>query len=162
MLGSNLSGLSRDKRKEDGSTKTVVKLHSNNLILLTPRVAFYSSRKRVPLKEARDAISASLVTPYPPGIPLLVFGQFIEKEHIDQLIETKDDPNINNIHGVKIKDGVGYVYVVTVPENLQKVNYNKSTRIAYVEQKNIEMINQDILNYDKQDGYILKIKKSPK
>jgi len=159
---SDLPALSRQDRKEDGSTKTVKNTHSNNLILLSPRVAFYSSRKKVPLAEAQDAISASLVTPYPPGIPLLVFGQFIEKMHIDQLIEMKDDPNINNIHGVNIKNSIGYVSVVTIPKGLNNVDYKESDKIAYVEQKNIKTIKQDILNFNKQDGYILKIKKSPK
>ena len=48
-----------------------------------PHEAFYGKRVSVPLQAARNRICANLVTPYPPGIPVLVPGQLIQSEHID-------------------------------------------------------------------------------
>lgn len=53
-----------------------------NLVKL-PSDAFFGKRESIPYQEASGKISAGLVTPYPPGIPLLVPGQLIEKEHIE-------------------------------------------------------------------------------
>ncbi|MFT4978844.1 MAG: arginine decarboxylase [Myxococcota bacterium] len=50
---------------------------------LLPAEAFFSPREAVPLKDAVGRISAGLVTPYPPGIPMLVPGQRLEKRHIE-------------------------------------------------------------------------------
>ena len=50
-----------------------------------PSRAFFGRRQIVPLREAVGRISAGLVTPYPPGIPLLVPGQRLEQQHIDYL-----------------------------------------------------------------------------
>ena len=55
-----------------------------NLVTL-PSTAFFSKRESVPWQESAGRIAAGLVTPYPPGIPLIVPGQLIEQEHIDYL-----------------------------------------------------------------------------
>lgn len=54
-------------------------------IKVLPSDAFFGDRESLPWPETAGRISAGLVTPYPPGIPLLVPGQLIEKEHIDYL-----------------------------------------------------------------------------
>ena len=50
-----------------------------------PSDAFFGKRKRLDFDNAIGNISAGLVTPYPPGIPILVPGQLIEKETINYL-----------------------------------------------------------------------------
>jgi len=50
-----------------------------------PRFAFYADDEMLPLQDALNRISTRMVTPYPPGIPLLVPGQIITKEIINAL-----------------------------------------------------------------------------
>lgn len=50
-----------------------------------PADAFFGARESVPLENTRGRICSGLVTPYPPGIPLLVPGQLIQQVHIDYL-----------------------------------------------------------------------------
>ncbi len=50
-----------------------------------PRFAFYSETDELPLKDSENRISARMVTPYPPGIPLLVPGQIVTREIIKTL-----------------------------------------------------------------------------
>ncbi len=50
--------------------------------VLTPRQAFYSLRKWVPLSDARGEICAEPLTPYPPGTPLLWPGQRVRQGDI--------------------------------------------------------------------------------
>ena len=52
-----------------------------------PSDAFYGERESVPIGKSNNRICAGLVTPYPPGIPLLVPGQHITEEHIEYLKE---------------------------------------------------------------------------
>ncbi len=59
-------------------------------IRFTPRFAFYSDGELVRLREAENRISAATVTPYPPGIPLLVPGQLITAEIIEGLHRYRD------------------------------------------------------------------------
>ena len=50
-----------------------------------PSEAFFGEREIVDFDNGIGKISAGLVTPYPPGIPLLVPGQLVEKKTIDYL-----------------------------------------------------------------------------
>ncbi|MAM89817.1 aminotransferase class V-fold PLP-dependent enzyme [Allohahella sp. A8] len=50
-----------------------------------PSEAFFGRRESIPLQEAVGRIACALVTPYPPGIPLLVPGQRIEEAHLSYL-----------------------------------------------------------------------------
>jgi len=50
-----------------------------------PRFAFYSETDELPLEDTENRISARMVTPYPPGIPLLVPGQTVTPEIIRTL-----------------------------------------------------------------------------
>lgn len=49
---------------------------------ISPRQAFFASAKFVPVESAIDQISAELVCPYPPGIPILLPGERITKDAI--------------------------------------------------------------------------------
>jgi arginine decarboxylase len=52
---------------------------------LTPRQAFSSPCDRVPLSESRGRIVARSLSPYPPGIPVLVPGERIDTDVIEYL-----------------------------------------------------------------------------
>jgi lysine decarboxylase len=44
---------------------------------MTPRDAYFAAARAVPLTEAAGEVAAELVTPYPPGVPVLVPGEVI-------------------------------------------------------------------------------------
>ncbi len=50
-----------------------------------PADAFYGKRESIGFEDTVGRVCAGLVTPYPPGIPLLVPGQKIEKAHIEYI-----------------------------------------------------------------------------
>ena len=53
---------------------------------MTPRDVFLQHRsKRVALSKAAGHISAQTLTPYPPGIPVLIPGERITQEIVDFL-----------------------------------------------------------------------------
>src|SRR4051812_5091242 len=53
--------------------------------VISPRDAFLGTTRRVKLADAAGAIAAEPVSPYPPGVPLLVPGQRIHEGHIEFL-----------------------------------------------------------------------------
>lgn len=55
---------------------------------MTPREAFFAPVRKVRLAESAGEIAAELVTPYPPGIPILAPGEIITRERIDFLTST--------------------------------------------------------------------------
>lgn len=52
---------------------------------LSLRQALFGPKKRMPLSAAAGEISASLICPYPPGVPVLVPGEEITQKHIAYL-----------------------------------------------------------------------------
>jgi lysine decarboxylase len=52
---------------------------------MLPRDAFFGPVEVVPCEEAPGRIAAEMATPYPPGIPLLLPGERINKAAIDYL-----------------------------------------------------------------------------
>jgi arginine/lysine/ornithine decarboxylase len=52
---------------------------------MTPREAFYAPSRTIPLLESAGQISAELVIPYPPGIPVLAPGDVILPEKLEYL-----------------------------------------------------------------------------
>jgi arginine decarboxylase len=53
--------------------------------VLTPREAFFAADEAVPLSAAAGRIAAEAITPYPPGIPLLMPGERFSTDVIDLL-----------------------------------------------------------------------------
>ncbi|PGZ94433.1 arginine decarboxylase [Bacillus pseudomycoides] len=47
-------------------------------------------KKVVPLREALGMIAADMIIPYPPGIPLLMYGEEITLEHINQISDLEE------------------------------------------------------------------------
>lgn len=52
---------------------------------MSPRDAFFSRQRALPLEQAAGEISAELVIPYPPGIPVLAPGDVITVEKLEYL-----------------------------------------------------------------------------
>ncbi|NJK63177.1 MAG: aminotransferase class I/II-fold pyridoxal phosphate-dependent enzyme [Synechococcaceae cyanobacterium SM2_3_1] len=53
---------------------------------LSPRQAFFAPIHRIPFQEARGEVCAEIISPYPPGIPILVPGEEVTQEAIDYLL----------------------------------------------------------------------------
>ncbi|MCF6464349.1 aminotransferase class I/II-fold pyridoxal phosphate-dependent enzyme [Clostridium sp. Cult2] len=70
-------------------------------IVLPIYEAFYKNRKVLDLKEALGKISASFITPYPPGIPLLCPGERITEELVEYMRFLMDK-------GIEIMGLIGY------------------------------------------------------
>lgn len=56
--------------------------------MMTPRDAYFAPSRSIELENAEGEIAAELVTPYPPGIPVLAPGEVITREKIDYLLES--------------------------------------------------------------------------
>ncbi|MBA3415143.1 MAG: arginine decarboxylase, partial [Chloroflexia bacterium] len=54
---------------------------------LSPRDAFFAPSRAVPLADAVGCVSAELVIPYPPGIPVLAPGDVIDGDKVAYLRE---------------------------------------------------------------------------
>ena len=81
-----ISALEDLDKKEPGHEKNwVLQLPSlSTEMAMTPRDVFLAQRmKRVPLSKAVGHISAQTLTPYPPGIPVLIPGERITQEIVD-------------------------------------------------------------------------------
>lgn len=65
----------------------------------SPRTAFFAQKQVLPLTETIGKISAELVCPYPPGIPVLMPGQIITKEALDYLKQVLTLGNNISIRG---------------------------------------------------------------
>jgi arginine decarboxylase len=88
-----VSALEDIDRKDPGQEKNWVLLlpSLSTEMAMTPRDVFLQHRaKRVPLSKAAGHISAQTLTPYPPGIPVLIPGERITQEIQDYLLDLAD------------------------------------------------------------------------
>lgn len=64
---------------------------------------FYSDKEELDIADSEGRTSSFIVTPYPPGIPVLVPGQTITQEHIDYLEQQiRDNRSIHGLRNGKI------------------------------------------------------------
>ncbi|NCB02298.1 MAG: aminotransferase class I/II-fold pyridoxal phosphate-dependent enzyme [Spirochaetia bacterium] len=77
---------------------------------LTPRDAFYTSKKVMRLSEAEYALSSSMVCIYPPGYPLIIPGERINEAAIHKIYH--DHRFGFTIIGITEKDGELYIDVI--------------------------------------------------
>ncbi|MFM6405568.1 MAG: lysine decarboxylase, partial [Microcystis sp.] len=54
-------------------------------LAISPRKAFFAPTEIVSRKNALDRLSADVICPYPPGIPVLMPGELISQEVLDYL-----------------------------------------------------------------------------
>jgi lysine decarboxylase len=59
--------------------------------VLPPRAAFFAPSEAVALGDAVGRISAELVAPYPPGIPVLAPGEEVTEGVLDALGKARSD-----------------------------------------------------------------------
>lgn len=57
----------------------------DSLLPSRPRDVYYASHISIPIEDAEGKIAAQIVTSYPPGIPILLPGETITRQHIDYL-----------------------------------------------------------------------------
>lgn len=58
--------------------------------VMTPRKAFFAPRESVPVDRAVGRVSAELVAPYPPGIPVLAPGEEVTLDSVEALRAARD------------------------------------------------------------------------
>ncbi len=56
-----------------------------NSVQISPREAFFSYTETLPIEKTSDRICTEIVSPYPPGIPILMPGEIITKAALDYL-----------------------------------------------------------------------------
>jgi arginine decarboxylase len=59
--------------------------------ILSPREAFFAANQTVTAAEAVGRVSAELIAPYPPGVPVLAPGELITAEAVESLREVQAD-----------------------------------------------------------------------
>jgi arginine/lysine/ornithine decarboxylase len=78
-------------------------------LAMSPREAFFSASRPIPLAQASGEISTELVIPYPPGIPVLAPGEVITDEKVAYLgegvahgmyVSGPEDPKLRTIRVV--------------------------------------------------------------
>jgi arginine decarboxylase len=72
-----------------GHEHLLIKLPPFTRQVLSPQAAFFARSVALPLRECLDRVSAELVTPYPPGIPVLGPGEEIGPQTVDYLEEAR-------------------------------------------------------------------------
>jgi lysine decarboxylase len=60
-------------------------------MVVPPREAFFGAYETVPIAEATGRVSAELVAPYPPGVPVLAPGELVTSEALAALAEARAD-----------------------------------------------------------------------
>lgn len=75
-------------------------------VVVTPRDAFYSEKKSIPLEQCAGEICGEMIMSYPPGIPVVCPGEKIDKDVIDYIkllkeqrcnFQGADDPKVDNV-----------------------------------------------------------------
>ncbi len=85
-----VSALKEISKKYKGTQKNwILKIPSlATEMVMTPREVFLSHDiKKIPLAKSVGHVSAQVLTPYPPGIPVVIPGERISKEICDYLVE---------------------------------------------------------------------------
>lgn len=73
---------------------------------LSPREAFFASKRKVSVENSLGEICGELICPYPPGIPLMIPGEIITNSALENLLQVKSkggvisgaaDPHLSSI-----------------------------------------------------------------
>ena len=59
-------------------------------VAMSPKYAFFTQKRQVPLEEAKDSVCAEFVMCYPPGIPILAPGEVITEEILNYIRYAKE------------------------------------------------------------------------
>jgi len=83
-----VEGLTEIDHKYHGSAQNwllEIPTLATEMVMLPREVVLHATTKRVPLARAAGHISAQTLTPYPPGIPVLIPGERITQPIINYL-----------------------------------------------------------------------------
>ncbi|MBD2208861.1 aminotransferase class I/II-fold pyridoxal phosphate-dependent enzyme [Nostoc linckia FACHB-104] len=81
-----------------------------NSVQISPREAFFAPTETLPLQQTCDRICAEIICPYPPGIPVLMPGEFITQSAIEYLQQIQatggfitgcEDSSLSNLKVIK-------------------------------------------------------------
>jgi arginine decarboxylase len=103
-----LVGALKDIALKTGVTdyQDTVLIPENPPMIVSPRDAFYSPKKTVPLENSEGEIAGEMIMAYPPGIPVVCMGERITADIISYIKLLKEqkcelqgtvDPYVNNI-----------------------------------------------------------------
>ncbi len=81
-----LASLIESQRGESRPSSPLAVWRVEPEVVLTPREAFLSERRRVTMREAVGQVSAEQFCPYPPGVPLLAPGERVTQESVDAIV----------------------------------------------------------------------------
>jgi len=99
-----------DEMKQVYYLERPIELPKIPLRTMSPREAYYSCSKRMPLDESVGEICAEMIMAYPPGIPIITQGEIISDEIIRYIkvlkmagldIQGTEDPDVNHIKVVE-------------------------------------------------------------
>lgn len=100
-LVQGLQILSQEYRGKDSIIAAPAPLSNWELGAMSPREAFFAPSKTVALEQAVGCISAELVCPYPPGIPVLMPGEVVTRRAIDYLRQVLSLGSLITIQGCR-------------------------------------------------------------
>lgn len=106
-----------EKHGRKNVVKIACELPENQEMVVSPRFAFYSEKKIVPLEEAEGEISTEMLMAYPPGIPIICPGERITREVIDYAkalisegchLQGTEDPDALSIKVLADRESINY------------------------------------------------------
>ncbi|PLT34353.1 aminotransferase class I/II-fold pyridoxal phosphate-dependent enzyme [Bacillus sp. V5-8f] len=92
LLIGALRDLSEEFHKYIGDGKKVTEVLLPNIpsLAMSPRDAFYSDTEVIPIDESAGRIIAEFIMVYPPGIPIFIPGEIINKDNIDYIKKNQE------------------------------------------------------------------------
>ena len=86
----SIAGSSRTERVSSVSHRSSGAAIAITEQAMTPREAYFAPSRAVDLEASVGFVAAELVTPYPPGIPVLAPGDLITREKVEYLLATSE------------------------------------------------------------------------
>jgi arginine decarboxylase len=102
-LVEGLQGIAQAHHHQIDNRHVQVSVPTMPVLDMSPRQAFYAKTETVPLKESIGRIMAEMIMVYPPGIPVLLPGERVERSNIEYIeenlraglpVQGTDDPEI--------------------------------------------------------------------
>ncbi|MCG8539664.1 MAG: arginine decarboxylase, partial [Clostridia bacterium] len=66
----------------------------NPYVIVSPRDAYYSRKKKIKLEDAEGQVSGESIMAYPPGIPVVTPGERITREMIEYVNRLKEQQSL--------------------------------------------------------------------
>jgi arginine/lysine/ornithine decarboxylase len=105
-------------------------------VAVSPRRAALCDGEMVELKYSKDRISAQMLVPYPPGIPVFLPGLMITEHMINRVAEVVSKHKVHAVHGLFEEGGKYYVRV------MQEREIAEALRVDDKENRHIHLIRE--------------------